>query len=257
MHDWTKVSSGIYHDFHNAWITELRNALNDGLLPEQYYALGEQRAGEFGPDVLTLQSTNRDRDESGNGRVSFGPGGDVSGMIALADAPPRSSVVQEAADEMDYYLSRQRRVEIHHISGDRIVALIELVSPANKRSQRDFDDFVDKVFAAFNEKIHVLIVDPFPSNVYNSFGIHSAIWARLTGTRFSPPADKPLTLVSYLARAVKKAFVEPLTVGDSLIDMPLFLTPDHYVNVPLEITYQRAWSGVPRRWRDVITSLIS
>jgi hypothetical protein len=34
--------------------------------------------------------------------------------------------------------------------------------------------------------------------------------------------------------------------------MPLFLDADHYVNVPLEATYQSAWEGVPMRWQMVI-----
>jgi len=34
--------------------------------------------------------------------------------------------------------------------------------------------------------------------------------------------------------------------------MPLFLRPEHYIPVPLEMTYMSAWSGVPARWRRVI-----
>ena len=56
MHDWTRVEAGIYHDFHHEWISEIKRALNRGLLPEDYYALAEQQAAGFGPDVLTLQS---------------------------------------------------------------------------------------------------------------------------------------------------------------------------------------------------------
>jgi hypothetical protein len=44
MHDWSRVTAGVYHDFHNAWITELRNAFNEGLLPTNYYALGVPHA---------------------------------------------------------------------------------------------------------------------------------------------------------------------------------------------------------------------
>jgi len=34
--------------------------------------------------------------------------------------------------------------------------------------------------------------------------------------------------------------------------MPLFLEPETYVNVPLEATYQAAYRGVPRRWRQLL-----
>src|SRR2546423_13207152 len=63
IHDWTRVEAGIFHDFHLAWIGELRRVLNAGLLPPDYYALAEQIAGELGPDVLTLQTPG----SNGNG----------------------------------------------------------------------------------------------------------------------------------------------------------------------------------------------
>ncbi len=47
-HDWTKVEAGIFHDFHHAWIEEIKRALNGGLLPVVYYALAEQHAAGFG-----------------------------------------------------------------------------------------------------------------------------------------------------------------------------------------------------------------
>ena len=65
-------------------------------------------------------------------------------------------------------------------------------------------------------------------------------------------ADSPQTLASYCAKRPIKAFVEPTAVGRELIDMPLFLTPTHYVSVPLGATYQQAYAGVPERWRSVI-----
>jgi len=37
-----------------------------------------------------------------------------------------------------------------------------------------------------------------------------------------------------------------------LLEMPLFLEPDLYVNVPLEATYLAAYRGVPLRWRRVL-----
>jgi hypothetical protein len=46
------------------------------------------------------------------------------------------------------------------------------------------------------------------------------------------------------------AYVQRLSFGEPLIDMPLFLAPGWYVNVPLETSYQAAWRGVPRQVRD-------
>ena len=64
--------------------------------------------------------------------------------------------------------------------------------------------------------------------------------------------EQPLGLSAYRADAVPIAYLEPLAVGDALPDMPIFLTPDHYVNVPLETTYLESWRGAPGRWKPVI-----
>ena len=38
---------------------------------------------------------------------------------------------------------------------------------------------------------------------------------------------------------------ENMAVGDRLPDMPIFLTPDHYVPCPLEASYQVTWGVFP------------
>ena len=58
IHDWTRVDAGIFHEFHGDWIFTVKNALNQGVLPPDYYALGEQVAGGLHPDVLTLERTS-------------------------------------------------------------------------------------------------------------------------------------------------------------------------------------------------------
>ena len=45
---------------------------------------------------------------------------------------------------------------------------------------------------------------------------------------------------------------EPLAVGDSLPDMPLFLTTDLHVRVPLETTYQATWNSLPEEMRTAV-----
>lgn len=60
LHDWTRVDASIYHAFPHEWISEISRAINRGLLPDDYYALPEQQAAGFAPDVLTLY----DRHES-------------------------------------------------------------------------------------------------------------------------------------------------------------------------------------------------
>jgi hypothetical protein len=80
IHDWAWVDAGIFHDFHAAWIAELRRVLNTSLLPPEYHALAEQLAGGIGPGVLTLQTTSGE----GNGST-----GEVRGTLAVAEVPPK------------------------------------------------------------------------------------------------------------------------------------------------------------------------
>lgn len=81
------------------------------------------------------------------------------------------------------------------------------------------------------------------------------IWEDIAGEPYEAPADKPLTLAAYEASSGIRAYVEPVAIGDRLIDMPLFLSFSRYVPVPLEATYQEAFASVPRRWRTVLEPL--
>ena len=56
IHDWSRVAAGIFHDFHIELITRIKHALNDGILPPDYYAMAEQVAAGDEPDVLTLHA---------------------------------------------------------------------------------------------------------------------------------------------------------------------------------------------------------
>jgi hypothetical protein len=237
IHDWTRVSAGTFHDFHTVWMGALRTAFNDGLLPADYYAMCEQDAGDVGPDVLTLCAG----ESAGNG------GG---GVIAVAQSPPKVQITASA--EVDFYALKQRTLVIRHSSDDRIVALLEIVSPGNKRGRKAFRAFLDKALAALAHGYHLLLVDLQPPTRRDRDGIHGALWSEINDESYTGPPDKPLTVASYAAGPRIKAYVNRLAVGDSLPDMPQFLTPDDYVPVPLEATYQEAWRGVPKRWRSVL-----
>jgi hypothetical protein len=43
-HDWTRVFPGTFHDFHSAWIVHLKETLNAGVLPDEFFALAEQHS---------------------------------------------------------------------------------------------------------------------------------------------------------------------------------------------------------------------
>ena len=245
IHDWTRVDAGIFHDFHHGWIEEIKRTLNRGLLPADYYALAEQITGHLGPDVLTLRAP---RVRPGNGsRLPDEP----KGAVALAETPPR--VRFHSVTEMDVYAGKAHSVVIHHRSNHQVIAMVEIISPGNKGSRRTLDAFVNKAEDAMAAGIHLLLVDLFPPGPRDPKGIHRAVWGD-RGDDFELPPDKPLTCVAYVGGPLAEAYVEPVAVGDGLPDMPLFLTPDMYVPVPLEATYRSAWEGVPGVWQDVLTA---
>lgn len=129
------------------------------------------------------------------------------------------------------------------------MALLEIVSPGNKGSWHTLRSFVQKAVEALYRSYHLLVIDPFPPGPRDPNGIHGAIWAEFSDMSFELPAGEPLTLAAYSAGPRKRAYVEPTAVGRELIDMPLFLEPEIYVNVPLEPNYRAAYCGVPRRWQ--------
>jgi hypothetical protein len=55
IHNWTRVSAGIFHDFHQGWTIEIRNRLNSGVLPDGYYAMADQRVSGPEPDIIALR----------------------------------------------------------------------------------------------------------------------------------------------------------------------------------------------------------
>lgn len=243
VHDWTRVNAGTFHYFHSAWITHIVEALNGGLLPDGFYALGEQVARDVGPDVLTFHvPVSAVADRSGT----------PAGALAVAEAPPRVSLTTTLDREALLYARRRRTIVIRHVVDHDIVALIEIISPGNRSSRTELDELLDKLVGAINQGYHLLVIDLFPPTRVAPAGIHGALLDALSGGQYEPPADRPLTLAAYVAGLTPRTFVEPVQVGATLLDMPLFLSPDWYVNVPLEKTYDAAWTGMPAFWKAVL-----
>lgn len=239
VHDWSRVEAGIFHAFHHDWITELARALNRGLLPPDYYALPEQQAAGFGPDVLTLQGSGGDADTVGP------PAPAAAGVLT---APAMAPV---AETDLSFYRRKQKAVAVRHVSGDRIVAMIEIVSPGNKAARNPLRAFVQKAAELLERGVHLLIIDLLPPGRRDPDGIHSEIWQEVAGQEPGPPA-KPLTLAAYEGGDTVRAYVVAVAVGEALTAMPLLLAPRQSVAVPLEETYAAAFAGLAGRWRRVI-----
>ncbi len=97
IHDWTRVTAGTFHALHVAWLGELQGTLNDGVLPEGFYALAEQVATDVAPDVLTLRSRGHYRPSTGVAEPGRGGG------VAVATAPQRCRSTTRSARTASYH----------------------------------------------------------------------------------------------------------------------------------------------------------
>ena len=184
VHDWARVVAGTFHHFHQLWIAELSNALNAGLLPEGYYALAEQVAGRPHPDVLTLE----EYDEPWRHPAGDAPSGTA---LAVAEHPPRVRYTLEA--EAILYAARADRIAIHHTSGDRVVAFVEIVSPGNKQSRMAVDQLLSKLANALDRGCHLLVIDLHPPGRHDPDGLHAELW----GGKPCVTPEQPLSLAAY------------------------------------------------------------
>lgn len=240
VHDWTRLPAGIFHDFHNSWLAELRGTLNTGLLPQNYYALTEQHTGQYIADILTLHGESQEGEQPPTASPE-------SGGLLLTETPLKMRRHMRAS------LGRLRRtLAIRHVSGDDLVAVLEVVSPANKDRRSSVAAFVDKTVLLFRHHVNVSVVDLFPPTTYDPAGLHGAIWKRLTRKTYQVPPDEPLSLVTYKAGPEIEAHIEHLAAGGHLIDLPVILREGRYILLPLEATYQAAYRGVPQRYRQLL-----
>lgn len=243
-HDWTRVKAGIFHHFHQQWIGDLARTLNDGLLPRSYYALEEQRAAGVEPDVLALEASGTE-----NGLWKSASDAATEGATLLLDLP-QTKIVAETV--MEFYRRKQSSLVVRHATDDRVLAMIEVVSPGNKSGRMAMRSFVEKATDLLARRVHLLVLDVLPPGTFDPDGVHGLIWEEVGGEAYSTPPDKPLTLASYESSENLRGFVEPFAVSDPLCDMPLYLEPGGYILVPTEATYQRAFAAVPERWRRVL-----
>src|SRR5262245_44665458 len=139
----------VFPDLHDSLIAGLREALNAGL-PEPYYAgIGsrvwvESARRRIGPDVQVL----RPPETNGGARTE---GGGVA--VAVAAEPVLVYVPDEEV--------RETFVEIHlGDNGDRLVTLIEILSPANKTpGEMGRDQYLRKQQEVLTSQVHLVEID--------------------------------------------------------------------------------------------------
>ncbi|MBI2478427.1 MAG: DUF4058 family protein [Planctomycetia bacterium] len=239
MHDWTKVRSGTYHNFHYRWVASIMDNLNSGVLPSGYFAMAEQVIGGPEPEVFTLRLN-----------TDF-PAGSSAGVVALAPpkAKPTSRIVMTA--DVERYAHKANRIVVRHELG-KVLAVIEIVSPGNKHTAHAIRSFVEKTAGLLFDGINLLVIDPLPPGPRDPQGIHALIWSEFTDHTFELPPARQLTIMSYQTEPIKTAYIEPIAVGAALPTMPLFLEDEFYVDLPLELTYQDTWNALPTPLKQLV-----
>lgn len=237
IHDWTRVDERLFQSFHLGWICTLSDSLNNGGLPGSHYAMIERKElpplydfADLGPPPAISPEQQR---------VNAGV------VKNVHDDPPLGRLVRRTSAYR--YADAANRITIRNVDSE-VCAVIEILVPGNKATSAALNYFLDRAAAFLRRGIHLLAVDVFPPTRHAPYGIHAAIWKAIIEDNLektAPPTERPRMFVSYSAGDEVAAYVEMRNVGDPLTEMPVFLTPDDYVQLPLESTYQKAWSSFP------------
>jgi hypothetical protein len=213
--------------FHSAWANAITNQLNE-VLPEGYYAIPEVPLGDqIEIDVASLEL----------------PGGGAaagSGVAAAVWAPPQARL----AAPVDF--ARVRSVEVHifeDAGGPQLRGAIELASPANKDRPRSRLTFAAKCVGYLERRVGLVMIDTVTTRRAN---LHADIAAALevsAGMAWDSPSS--LAAVAYRTAAEGgqtrvEAWPELLALGADLPTLPLWLSADLCLPLPLEDTYTAA-----------------
>jgi len=122
------------------------------------------------------------------------------------------------------------------------VAAIEIVSPSNKDRPDTREVFVGKVASLLQQGVCVTLVDLVSNKEFNLYADLMAMLGR-TDPQLAPPTPH-LYAVTLRGRQRPKrlslldAWFYPMTVGQPLPTIPLWLSPTLRVDLPLEPSYQ-------------------
>ena len=219
----------------------MQAALNAGAPPPTHYALAEQYGGGRQGDVLTLEVP-----EPETGTVGFESEGGGGVATAVDVRPPR---VEAVSSEMEMVAVAPRHLAIRTAEGDRLVAVVGIVSEANGHERDSRSRFCGKVLDYVQRGIHV-VVEPHPPKRSLPSGLQAEVWRTVCEEPLVGVG--PMRWVTYAVNSRITAYVQSADVGLSVPDLPLFLSGDTYVDLPLAETYAEAYRGVPNRFRRVL-----
>jgi Protein of unknown function (DUF4058) len=214
-----------WEGFHHAWATTIAQQLNLDTLPPDYYAEPEISLGpNLEIDVVTMElSSNKPSSDRVNTAVW---------------SPSRPKIVAK----VDFAHLDSFEVRVYQdLGGAEVRAAIELVSPANKDREGSRRTFAAKCAGYLRHGIGVVVIDVVTDRSAN---LHHELFEALEvkGRQRPWESSTGLYAVAYRAVTVRKrprveAWPEKLTLGKTLPVLPLWLTLDLCVPLPLEQSY--------------------
>lgn len=220
-----------WDELHGGWPMKLVEYLLSKLPPEFYAAPQVHLGGAVEVDIGTFEydATNgNDWDET-----------DSEGGTATATwkvAKPLLDVEVDLPDTDEY------SVRVYDVNRERrLVAAIELVSPANKDRPESKQAFVSKCAALLREEVSVMIVDVVTSRAGNLFAdlLTSIGSQELHGTMSSTSIYAGACRLNAPGQRRRlQAWHETLAVGKPLPTLPLWLSPSLELPLDLEVSYE-------------------
>src|SRR5262249_29118539 len=220
------------HDesFHANWAGAIADALNQETLPEGYFAEEQIHMGaRVEIDVATFQ------EDEGEGSSQAGT---KPTWPACVWTPPAPALPAPAAfpDSFEVLVFEEE-------GGTRLVAAVELVSPANKDRLRKRRAFAIKCASYLCRGISLILIDIVTSRQAN---FHNAVMTLLEhAPEMNLPEEVTLYAVAYrpIVREEEgrvEMWPAPLAVGAAMPVLPLALNAEVCVPVDLEATYTAA-----------------
>lgn len=217
-----------WSELHGQWPGEIVRTLFDQLPPGFYAGPRLYLGSSFEVDVSVAEDDDHPAVDSVSGS---------GGTATLAAVDPPLTFASDLLNFDEYEV----RVYDDQV-GRTLVAAIEIVSPSNKDRPENRAQFAGKCAALLREGVCVSIVDVVTERHAN---LYVETLARLRQPEHGLGAEPPsLYAVTLRARRRGKkpplvdAWFRPLTLGQPLPTIPLWLSPTLNITFPLEPSYQ-------------------
>lgn len=215
---------------HGGWPMEIVRTLFDRL-PDGYVAEPQVFHGSpFEVDVAAVEIDGRES--------TFDPR--ENGGVATLVAREPTLTAQADLSKLDEYEVRIYDVE----RGRTLVAAIEIVSPANKDRPSTRGHFSHKVATLLRHEVCVTIVDIVTLSQANLYAEFMAFIEKRDPTLSEPPPNLYATTLRTRMparprdRAMLDVWFYPLAIGQPLPTVPVWISPERHVELPLEPSYQ-------------------